>query len=569
MGKKKVESLIKKTNKTKGFTLVEILVVLGLVGFMLVLAISGMEKLTRSTKERELETKKEVMVSAAEVYAKNNQSLFGDSTVIKIPVRTLIYYGYLSTDQKTNSKGCNDEIGCVMNPTNDESMNDDIITIRKIKSIIQANYGNIDYPETIYATFHSNGATISGAAHDYIRISCKIIAGETCVLENIPQIERTGFVIDGWNTDLHATTGLKDENNNDLIEFSSNIDYYAITHKDVKATFYSNTGVFADSAGTSQVKTCTIRNAASTCNITDIPNVSKKSHTFLGWYSATEGGQPVSFTDLTNNITAHAQWKKTPHILTIMYNGNGHTGFSSNSTDHSFTVDSNGNLLDHGLIFKQTVLEDEVVDSSSGLINYNNKDFVNFTKTNYVAIPGKEWFVTDSNNTKTAFNQADTTVTADQIAEAAGCDLSDKNCEVTLKVNWIKDTYTIFYDITVKLTHVHYKDGGNSGTIDSKVIEDCRLRCTNLPNKFVSKDVTYYLQCYEGDGYHSYTKAESTQMYKFMHFMSPSRYNQYGCTTRRCYHEGCSGAACYDIINFSKVQSVSGQYSCEMRINEE
>ena len=84
-------------------------------------------KISASMKQRAYAAKRESIISAAELYATRNKDAFENATQIQIKVRTLIYSGDVDIDVKEISEGCNEEIGCVVNPVDNTSINDEMI----------------------------------------------------------------------------------------------------------------------------------------------------------------------------------------------------------------------------------------------------------------------------------------------------------------------------------------------------------------------------------------------------------------------------------------------------------
>ena len=140
----------------------------------------------------------------------------------------------------------------------------------------------------------------------------------------------------------------------------------------------------------------------------------------------------------------------TSHVLNIRYNGNGGVWAGSSSLG----VDSNGNVTQNGSILQQSTTYGNYVGSSGGLSDYNNSEYINFTKEGYIVPNGQEWYAIN-NNVKTYFNQANNTLGADAVATAGGCDLLTSDCTITLYVNWIEDT-------TIHNLSISYN--GNGGT---------------------------------------------------------------------------------------------------------
>ena len=123
-----------------------------------------------------------------------------------------------------------------------------------------------------------------------------------------------------------------------------------------------------------------------------------------------------------------------PYKLTLIYNGNGQTSFSSKDAKHNFSLDKNDNVLDNGELYKEVIKYEKAINSSSGLSDYDGSYF-NFGKTAHYVLNGKEWYV-ENNGVKTYYSQSDTTLKAEDIAKAIGCDLTKEDCTATIKVNW-------------------------------------------------------------------------------------------------------------------------------------
>lgn len=299
----------------KGFTLIETLVTIAIVGIILLIAIPSIMSISRSIKKRELETKKEVLVSAAEKYAKNNLSEFGEAAILKIPVRTLIYYGYVAKE-----KECDEPIGCVINPVDNTSMNNEIITIKRNLSITNATWGSVE--EGVYATFFWNGANnINGAS--FIITGCS--DNDNCTITT-PNITRTGYNILGWGENANSHQGVLSEN--EVINLTQNRTYYAVTKKDIVLTLNPNGGKFGDNSTASKVDSCEIYNRETSCTVNNLPTVSKSGNSFIGWY-AYQDGSGVSYSsnsgvDLSSSTTLYAGWDINK--IYVRYNGNGGTG---------------------------------------------------------------------------------------------------------------------------------------------------------------------------------------------------------------------------------------------------
>lgn len=117
-------------NKKAGFTLTEILIVIVIIGVVLAIAIPSIIAIRKRINERLLENKKDIILVAAELYGRDK----GFNTDTIIYVYTLIEAGYVDADIDSNNSNCNGEHtekGCVINPVDDSSLNNERILIKK------------------------------------------------------------------------------------------------------------------------------------------------------------------------------------------------------------------------------------------------------------------------------------------------------------------------------------------------------------------------------------------------------------------------------------------------------
>lgn len=116
----------------KGFTLVELLVVIVIISLITLIAVPSIIAINKNINKRLLESKKEMIVASAEVYAENNPDIFNGQTEVKVTVKELINLGFLNPDAKNNEGNCNgNPDGCLINPVDKSSLNDEYVLLRK------------------------------------------------------------------------------------------------------------------------------------------------------------------------------------------------------------------------------------------------------------------------------------------------------------------------------------------------------------------------------------------------------------------------------------------------------
>ncbi len=302
----------------KGFTLIEIIVVIAIIGIILIIAIPTTLLISKSIKERAYEAKWTSLIAAAELYGKNNKDAFGEATQIQIPVETLLAYGYITSD----STYCERTVGCIIDPRDEKTiMNDEPITIRKNKSAVQVTQGVMTVDLKIY--FVGNGAEIGVTS-----LGCSTLNGSVCTVK-LPSITRSGYTILGWNENASATISIHQAGENFELSNSNNgVTYYAITSKPYTATFNKNNA----SAISATSANCNIYNKKTSCNVTTPTITASSGGVAVGWNtssSATTSQYNVSATiPLTSNITYYAITSKT---YTVTFNKNSASAIGATS----------------------------------------------------------------------------------------------------------------------------------------------------------------------------------------------------------------------------------------------
>jgi prepilin-type N-terminal cleavage/methylation domain-containing protein len=169
----------------KGFTLTELLAVIAIIAIITLIAVPSVIAIYRNMNVRMYENKKDMIISAAELYGSNNPDIFNGKTEVVIYVRELIASNYLTVDAAYNTSGCDEEIGCLIDPRTKESMNDEYVVLRKEAVGYSATFGGSEslavtgtLVEQVCKKFN-NGSFIGkygSGNNDYC--GCKFTSGE-------------------------------------------------------------------------------------------------------------------------------------------------------------------------------------------------------------------------------------------------------------------------------------------------------------------------------------------------------------------------------------------------------
>lgn len=105
---------MKKLNK-KGFTLVELLVVIVILVVIMSIAIPSITSSLERSKQKEYDAKVKLIISAAELYADKYKNSFDSS--IGVSVNTLIEEGLLTEEEAKDPNTNNRIVGCIKGNT--------------------------------------------------------------------------------------------------------------------------------------------------------------------------------------------------------------------------------------------------------------------------------------------------------------------------------------------------------------------------------------------------------------------------------------------------------------------
>lgn len=109
----------------KGFTLVEIVAVIGLLGIIIVIAVPAITTMRQNTLEREAALQKSSIESAAIYYVQD--TTFKSS----VTVQELLQNKYLDPTFKNGENGCTSTYGCVIRPSDNVNLTTKSISMTK------------------------------------------------------------------------------------------------------------------------------------------------------------------------------------------------------------------------------------------------------------------------------------------------------------------------------------------------------------------------------------------------------------------------------------------------------
>jgi len=123
----------------KGFTLVELIIVIAIIALLMVVAIPSILLISNKINDRMYNSKVELILAAAEIYADDNfASLFGDGTnKTSIKVKELVPT-YLEADEVEKNPQTGVVTYTITDPRDDSSMNDKVIWLTRKNSRVIA-----------------------------------------------------------------------------------------------------------------------------------------------------------------------------------------------------------------------------------------------------------------------------------------------------------------------------------------------------------------------------------------------------------------------------------------------
>ena len=176
------------------------------------------------------------------------------------------------------------------------------------------------------------------------------------------------------------------------------------------------------------------------CNIKS-PSISKDGYTIVGWNTDSSASSSIWKANTSKDIDgSNTYYPIIKSRVNIKLNANGGSVTKETSKGGTYTTDSSGIISRNGKNIFHTINYGEKMNSS-GLANYNNKDYLYITKNGSIVTKNKEWICLSGCTTSGKVYSQYEAYSSDDF-----CDAKEKSCTVVLGVNWKSKQYTISYN---------------------------------------------------------------------------------------------------------------------------
>ena len=176
------------------------------------------------------------------------------------------------------------------------------------------------------------------------------------------------------------------------------------------------------------------------CNIKS-PSISKDGYTIVGWNIDSSASSSIWKANTSKDIDgSNTYYPIIKSRVNIKLNVNDGRVTEKTSKGGTYTTDSSGIISRNGKDIFHTINYGEKMNSS-GLANYNNKDYLYITKNGSIVTKNKEWICLSGCTTSGKVYSQYEAYSSDDF-----CDAKEKSCTVILGVNWKNENYTLTYD---------------------------------------------------------------------------------------------------------------------------
>lgn len=192
--------------------------------------------------------------------------------------------------------------------------------------------------------------------------------------------------------------------------------------------------------GTNDITNICLNDIDKKCSIKS-PSISKDGYTIVGWNIDSSAGSSIWKANTSKDIDgSNTYYPIIKSRVNIKLNANGGSVTKETSKGGTYTTDSSGIISRNGKNIFHTINYGEKMNSS-GLANYNNKDYLYITRNDAIVTKNKEWICLSGCTTSGKVYSQYETYSSDDF-----CDAKDKSCTVVLGVNWKTKNYTLLYD---------------------------------------------------------------------------------------------------------------------------
>ncbi len=192
--------------------------------------------------------------------------------------------------------------------------------------------------------------------------------------------------------------------------------------------------------GTNDITNICLNDIDKKCNIKS-PSISKDGYTIVGWNIDSSAGSSIWKASTSKDIDgSNTYYPIIKSRVNIKLNANDGSVTKETSKGGTYTTDSSGIISRNGKNIFHTINYGEKMNSS-GLANYNNKDYLYITKNGSIVTKNKEWICLSGCTTNGKVYSQYEAYSSDDF-----CDAKEKSCTVVLGVNWKNENYTLTYD---------------------------------------------------------------------------------------------------------------------------
>ena len=192
--------------------------------------------------------------------------------------------------------------------------------------------------------------------------------------------------------------------------------------------------------GTNDITNICLNDIDKKCSIKS-PSISKDGYTIVGWNTDSTASSSIWKANTSNDIDgSNTYYPIIKSRVNIKLNANGGSVTKETSKGGTYTTDSSGIISRNGKNIFHTINYGEKMNSS-GLANYNNKDYLYITKNGSIVTMDKEWICLSGCTTSGKVYSQYEAYSSDDF-----CDAKEKSCTVVLGVNWKAKQYTISYN---------------------------------------------------------------------------------------------------------------------------